>query len=497
MSGPPLNTVSASRYLHLAPAYAVDPPATPFPSSSSSAPLARAPPPKGLNQRPYSQDECRQLVLEYLAHSGYLDSAKAFARQLGESSEGHAEGAQEGKTGPTTANGNASGMRTNGDAMEGVEATPPPGLDFAERADEAAERSKRERSATGGNGKAVAFADGAMGGEEEDAECGVLSKEDVQDIRVRRNIRESILSGRVSHAVDLINEHYPFVLAGPPASSASRSALPASTSTCSPQSFFVTSPPANTSVSPSDPSTPSFVPVLGASFGTWALSLSPEILSLNLQTQSFIEHMRTAYSSNGVSAPSTPTSSIYNGHTPRPHNGGAGDDAGSDAGMSASTSSLGSSSLLNVAIAQSQALREKVLKLPPGKERDGWDQESITVCGLLAYKDLSSCPVRGYLAQSRRETLAEMVNAAIMQHTGRTPLPLLNLAARQTTAFWSTLREMHVQFPPATTKPAAKDVNNGKNKPPKTYPTFDLHTFLGERDSTSSSADPDSAMRAD
>lgn len=133
--------------------------------------------------------------------------------------------------------------------------------------------------------------------------------------------------------------------------------------------------------------------------------------------------MRAAHaSSTGVSAPSTPTSSILNGHTPRaaagvaaPHLGG-GDENGSDAGMSASTGSLsGSTSLLNIAIAQSQALREKVLRLPLGKEREGWEKESIDVCGLLAYKDLASCPVRGYLAQGRREVLAEMVNAAIMR----------------------------------------------------------------------------------
>lgn len=234
-------------------------------------------------------------------------------------------------------------------------------------------------------------------------------------------VREAILSGRITHAVDLLNDHFPAVLAPSSSSSSDPTSSPSKLapthplspkqSRCTPQTFFVASQPqlASTIVSP-DPS-PSPVPITGARFGPWALSLSPEILSLNLQTQAFIELMRTAHATSAVSTPSTPTSSVYGGLGGSATNG----DAQSDADMSASTSSLGSSSILNVAIAQSQALREKVLKLPLGKEREGWEHESIDVCGLLAYKDLTTCPVKGYLAQSRRETLAEMVNAAILR----------------------------------------------------------------------------------
>ncbi|GAA5848182.1 hypothetical protein JCM8547_004435 [Rhodosporidiobolus lusitaniae] len=498
MSGPPHNTVSASRYIHLAPAYAIAPSAAFPPSSSSRAPPPRHPSTKG---KPYSQDELKHLVLEYLTHGGYLESAKAFAKQLGDADSDDPDGLdeQEGAEGvaePPKTNGHAEAVvETNSDAMEGVEATPPPFLAATDEA-EGAERVKRERTGTAGNGKTVAFEnDGLDGAEDEDGEdFGVLSKEQVRDVRIRRNIRDAILHGRITHAVDLLNEHFPSVLAPSPApSSPLPSKLASDTSssrvaaTSTPSTFFVTAPasPTSTQFSPFDSRSPSYIPITGATFGPWALSLSPEILSLNLQTQAFVEHMRTAHASSAMSAPSTPTSSVANGHTPRHLSGTAAEDTGSDAGMSASTSSLGSSSLLNVAIAQSQALREKVLKLPLAKEREGWEKECVNACGLLAYRDLAGCPVRGYLAQSRRETLAEMVNAAIMQHTDRTPLPLLALAARQTTAFWSILREMHVQFPPPPTGAAAskdRDSNNGKNKPPKTYPTFDLHAFLNERD---------------
>ncbi|GAA5894728.1 hypothetical protein JCM6882_006667 [Rhodosporidiobolus microsporus] len=511
MSGPPSNTVSASRYLHLAPAYALQPP-TASPSSSSSP---SAPPPATKSRtspsnelRPYAQDEVRQLVLDYLCHSGYLDSAKAFARELSEADDSASEGKQDGETGGTRANGATEGARRNGDAMEGVEATPPP-PGFGDEASSAAgvealkELARRERAPSSGNGKTVAFTeeDGSL--EESDEACGSLSEEDVRDVRLRRNIREAILSGRINHATELLKEHYPSVLLSSSSTTPSAALPPfltphssSKTSPCTPHSFFVTSPPSSAAYPPSSgtstPSTsPSYIPITGSTFGSWALSLSPEIISLNLQTQAFIEHMRAAHASSAMSAPSTPTSSVHNGHTPR-HHASNGDDVGSDAGMSASTSSLTSSSLLNVAIAQSQALREKVLQLPPGKQREGWEKESIDVCGLLAYKDLSSCPVRGYLAQGRRETLAEMVNAAIMQQTNRTPLSLLALAARQTTALWTTLRDMHVQFPPKPTtstkekeRKTARELATDDERLPaikQTYPTFDLRTFLNERD---------------
>ncbi|GAA6004736.1 hypothetical protein JCM10207_000997 [Rhodosporidiobolus poonsookiae] len=504
MSHAATSLVSVTAHLDQAPLYALDPPTASSPPTSTSAP----PPPASNSKtilrgivRPFSQDELRQLVLDYLCHGGYLDSAKAFASQLAEGDDSDARPAEASSAPPAAAVKTASTPATNGDAMDGVEATPPPELERFPRTSLADVASlKRERTATNGtNGKSVAFEAEDVLKDDEDEACGMLSQGEVRDIRLRRNIREAILNGRIPYAVDLLTEHFPSVLASPtsssPATSASSSKLASlnSSKSCTPRSFFVASPP-TVPASPSgthSPSTPSFIPITGSSFGSHALSLSPDILALNLQTQTFIEHMRTAHASNAMSAPSTPTStsSVANGHTPRHPSslavgagGGNGDDGGSDAGMSASTSSLGSSSLLNVAIAQSQALREKVLLLPPGPDREAWEKECVEVCGLLAYKELANCPVRGYLAHSRREGLAEMVNAAILQQTHRTPLPLLALATRQATAFWSTLREMHVQFPPPPAGTSSKDKDkDGKGKPPKTYPYFDLHTFLAER----------------
>ncbi|GAA5979145.1 hypothetical protein JCM11641_008440 [Rhodosporidiobolus odoratus] len=499
MAGPPPHTASVTQYLHLAPTWALEPPASSLtPSSSTQAPPAPSSSNFGSTgnlMRPYSREEVKLLVLEYLCHEGHLETAKAFASEV---QDGVDEGAKrDGAEIEATRN---SGEHTDGTGthgMEGVEATPEP---------ESGESIRREEgtreSGTGGrvakNGKSVAFDEGEQEeGLEEDEDCGLLSKDQVKDVRLRRSLRDAILSGQITYAVDLLQEHYTTVLASPTSTAASTLRLVDHTLNApkrpeyNPQTLFVASPPSSTTPPHTTASAPpSYIPVSGGTFGTWATSLSPEILSLNLQTQVFIEHMRHTHASGTMSSPSTPASSVANGHTARPaasnptdKGATAGGDEGSDAGMSASTNSLSSSVLLSTAISQSQALREKVLRLPLGKEREGWEKESIDVCGLLAYKDLASCPVRGYLAQSRREGLAEMVNAAIMQQTSRTPLPLLSLIARQTTAFWSTLREMHSPFPPAST--VVKDTNgkDGK-KAPKVYPYFDLHTFLRERDTT-------------
>lgn len=200
--------------------------------------------------------------------------------------------------------------------------------------------------------------------------------------------------GRVNFAVDLINEHFPSVLA--PVFS-----LPPLLNRMEPQDFFVSTPPIPSTLDSSLNGSLSQVPVLGATFREAALSLDPEILSLNLQLQSFVELIRAA---NSTSTPSTP---IAHAST---------EDSPSDNGMSTSTSSILSvrTGSMMKAIAHSQALGAKVRDLPAGKAKESWEKECVDVSGLMAYTDLTICPVRGYLAQSRREILAELVNSAIL-----------------------------------------------------------------------------------
>ncbi|GAA5922589.1 hypothetical protein JCM3775_005783 [Rhodotorula graminis] len=509
--GPSQQLVSPAAHLHAAPAYAVQPAPTvstsfasttanPTSSSSSSGapsassaskPIPGAPSP---TLRPFTPRELKQLVLEYLCSRCYVDTAMAFASDLALADEA-ATGPSAGEPAPLVERGGQAG-----EGMDGIEATPEPHAGDEPRASSDAPPVS--------NGKSVAFLDGD-GAEDEDEDGDVIegslqSKADVQDARLRRKIRDSILGGRISHAVDLLNEHYPSVLAAtttpsttpPTASSLSSPSklapshpLSPKNTRCTPQTFFVApSPPSPSSSSGAPAALSSTKSLIGAHFGPHAQSLAPAILSLNLQTQVFVELMRSAYATSAHSTPSTPTPSAAAA------GGGGGAGASDDADMSASTSSLGTFSILNVAIAQAQALAEKVSHLPPGREREGWDRERVDVSALLAYKNIETCEVRGYFDEARKEALAEMVNAAVLQHTSRTPMPLLSLAARQATAFWSTLREMNVPFPPPSSTKTSNDASsNGKAKPAKTAPAFDLHSFLHEREpgASSSATGPD------
>ncbi|BGP45868.1 hypothetical protein JCM10450v2_001703 [Rhodotorula kratochvilovae] len=483
--------VSPAAHLHLAPSYAAPPPSSP--STTSRAVGSTSKPIPGASQpslRPFAPDELKKVVLEYLCSRCYVDSARAFAHELASAGTGPSGDDEADIPASVAARPEPAGASARSEAMEGVETTPEPVLTSA------GEAGGGNDAPPVSNGKSVAFLDGEGDEEEDDVvlEGSLLAKEDLRDARLRRDIRDSILGGRISHAVDLLNEHYPSVLASsPPSSSSAGLSSPSKLapshhlspkhSRCTPQSFFV--PPSPTT---SSSTTLSSKPLIGARFGPHAQSLSPAILSLNLQTQVFVELMRSAYATSAHSTPSTPTPSLNGGGT----NGGGG--GSSDADMSASTSSLGTFSILNVAIAQAQALAEKVSLLPPGRDREGWEKERVDVSALLAYKNVESCEVRGYFEEGRKEALAEMVNAAILQSTRRTPLPLLELAARQATAFWATLREMNVPFPPAPAgRPAAAD-NGGKGKPARTYPAFDLHAFLHERDPSTTPADGDTEM---
>lgn len=242
--------------------------------------------------------------------------------------------------------------------------------------------------------------------------------------------------------------------------------------------------PAPSTESPTPP-----VPIVGASFGSWATSLAPEILGLNLQLQLFVELMRTGHATSSLSTPSTPTSSVNGGATT--------EDAGMTSSITSLASSTASTSLLSAAIHSSQALLSSIQSLPPSKAKESWERECVDVCGLLAYKDLTNCPVRGYLETSRRQGLADMVNSAILrkclrvaflvsfsrpvpddlnvfcislsfsrhtERTNRTPLPLIELAARSATALWSTLGEMKYSFPPGPTATVVSQSLNGTTK---------------------------------
>ncbi|TFK54840.1 hypothetical protein OE88DRAFT_1778374 [Heliocybe sulcata] len=90
--------------------------------------------------------------------------------------------------------------------------------------------------------------------------------EAIRSLELRREIRKSILSGRIEHAMDLINLHFPSVLNASP----------------------------SPSPSPPPPDTSQFL---------YARSLEPQHISLNLRIQAFIESVRTSPLPNDAPPP--------------------------------------------------------------------------------------------------------------------------------------------------------------------------------------------------
>lgn len=330
-----------------------------------------------------------------------------------------------------------------------------------------------------------------------------LSEEDLDSIRLRRDIKEHILAGRILQATDLIKHHYPMLLDDetPP---------PHPLPPYDPRSFFVPThsiPPPPISPSTTTRSTASGVGIL-----------RPTILSINLNLQAFVELIRTA--SMAVSAPSTPRPSspfisTHSTHShPHAHLLPTADDLpptttdaeSHDSPMSASTSSLTSitstrTSAINTAISRAQLLYSQVMSMetipstnPSGSttttgkggmiqgEKEAYLRELQGVAAMMAYGELTAAPesVRKYLDLGRREGLADLVIAGILHHEGRSASSLIELAARKTTAIWSALGEWKVSLPAPSppTSASGNGTKDNKTRAKVLLPAFDLHTFL-------------------
>ncbi|PWN20082.1 hypothetical protein BCV69DRAFT_283616 [Microstroma glucosiphilum] len=471
----------------------------------------------------------RKLVLSYLLHHCYIDTAHAFARdgastpsasndgllaeleQERETARGEAAAATPvpslgysnaplgGSTGGSTprAGGSSSGsrgthplsapplsrqdssMEVEGDHLlasasssstynvrSGASGTIPGGPGPIDEDAEMGEAGIHDGEEDGGS----ATYDGTNGnGATHSGELGSeLSDEDLQSVRLRQEIRDHILAGRIRHATEVLNTHFPTVL------------------NAEERPTYARSKPSK------------------ANGSIWSLpsgptSLEPEHLALNLQIQAFIESVRSANTpSNGVGSMMLSHSSLTsNGHSssataskdaglrassPAPHNmaqsapgiaaatisrsSSPAPSSVSSASSSASHPSGGMPTALQSALGNAQLLYASVQRLRNGPYKELYKKELESVTAILAYKDLERSPLKKYLDVKRRKSLADQINSAIMFRTGRPSQPLIESAVRQTTFVWSQLHNEHVAIPqdhPAYQKGARPSGSNGSN----------------------------------
>lgn len=184
--GTPSNLAQVHSYRHLAPPYAaVASDAASMPPPSTAAKSAAA---SSTALKPFTAQEMRQLVLDYLTHEGYVDSATAFAHEM--VVDWSAQSGEDGPPANEAARGALGTHDSSGEAMEGVEATPEPTEAVAAHAPMSANGLPH----TNGTGKNVAFAetDASPAGRcdvpsvEEPAGPSALSRDELRDLRLRK-----------------------------------------------------------------------------------------------------------------------------------------------------------------------------------------------------------------------------------------------------------------------------------------------------------------------
>ncbi|KAI0054156.1 hypothetical protein FA95DRAFT_1551965 [Auriscalpium vulgare] len=282
-----------------------------------------------------------------------------------------------------------------------------------------------------------------------------VSDEDLNQVELRRDVQTNILSGRVDNAIELLDTHFPSVLARSPGSSSAAyiSPIPAS------------SPTVISGILPS--------------------TVEPAHLYLDLRVLAFIEASRTTPMPPPQLHPG-PTATAAESSDPTPPDpltvaSGILRDANSDRDGDAHLESL---------LAQVYELYDCAQALADPADRAGYQNELSVVSSLLAYKVPERSPMARYLNQDRRQAVADEINSAILYRAGRPSTSYMELYIRYTTVLWNYMNENEFKLPPPAAKPGlclpprrrtsvsyaalpAKD-----NLVSEVVPPFDLHEFL-------------------
>ncbi|ETS63540.1 hypothetical protein PaG_01835 [Moesziomyces aphidis] len=286
-----------------------------------------------------------------------------------------------------------------------------------------------------------------------------LTADDLRGVRARKQIKDYIIAGHIRQAMDMINTHFPTVLnsTAPTASTATSTAASNGSKSSRSKAAGTTSTTTTTTATGCEK-------VLPAN----PTSMEPDHLLLNLQIQVFIEAIRSASTSqlasatNGAASAASPqmgpagafpslasttpgiaAAAISRAASPAPSTSSSNGSATSATGTSAALNPA-----LHSALAYAQGLYTSAQKLP-SFWRAMYLKELEQVTALLAYTDVEHSPVRRFLHRSRKVALAEQVNSAILLRGGKSSQPLIEVAVRQTTLLANHLHAEEVHVPSA------------------------------------------------
>lgn len=380
----------------------------------------------------------RKVVLNYLLHHCYADTAAAFAGNTSGSASSSSNGAYNDASAAvdSSSNGTETPRRSRHplaappllrqDSSIEVEADAnlvAAGAGVNEESDDAdmQDAVTADTTFTAAPASAPApLSDVSRSGAE-------ITSSDLRILSLRQEVRGHILDGNIKLATELLNTHFPSVLGEGSVGDGEdgegeASATPTATTWTTSSGWTAALPSAST-------------------------SLQPQHLALNLQIQTFIESVRAAnappqtpaghYGGGGggagqsmaataaagaaaASSPSTsgpaappPLASLSRSSSPAPSSVSSTSSISTSSSF-APTSSSAPPTALQQALANAQSLYIAVQRLPPGPYQTIYRREIEGVTAILAYKDLERSPLKKFLDTKRRRMLSEQVNAAIL-----------------------------------------------------------------------------------
>ncbi|KXN86910.1 hypothetical protein AN958_09505 [Leucoagaricus sp. SymC.cos] len=273
-----------------------------------------------------------------------------------------------------------------------------------------------------------------------------LSKETLMEAELRNRIRVKILFGEVDDAIDLLNEHFPSVLAPPTPSS-------------KPSSY------------------PSALEAMNSSKHLIPTTTDPRHLILNLRIQPSHSWIHRTLQNTTLEDDGDQDKDLD--RTP-PHT------------ATAATNGSDDDPHVSKLIQQGQKLYALLEQIHNPAERELYAQELVNVGALLAYPQPENSPLARYLSMERREAVAEQINKAILVQTGQSPTSKIENMTRYTTVLWALANEMKIKARPGMVLPPVNPTQRTPTPPMPTkqvpegdqrqvVPSFNLQTFLDLR----------------
>ncbi|CAE6517004.1 unnamed protein product [Rhizoctonia solani] len=461
-----------------------------------------------------SDRELRGVVLSYLLYHGHKDTARVFAREIS-----RREDAESIEKCPLWLPQCSSEPLDADNSLKPLGHEAVPALDHASLPEQDNDDQASHTTKTPRPKQDITTS----------MDLNSVSESVLVDVEVRRKIRQTILSGRIDDAIELITHHLPNFLptntpaggihdaeskdhngshepsaptntdtptrqATPPSCSPTPVSVPVKTDAPSEKPPQKPDTPASTvletnSSTPEDPKrahAPTQKPRNPKSLNL-GRSINPAHILFNLRVQQFVEAIRTI---------PLPPSSKEHDEAP-PVESIKVEDVGDIKSISPDPTDNGEHKISPPTKSPSEARQRRLFQLASGlyqsikslaspADREIYAKEVEQVCSLMLGPSPESSLAAPYLSMGRREAVADQVNSAMLWYVGEAPAPRLQIWAQTAKVVWDQVVTTQPAIPrtddiPADVRMYAKYVirsTEGEDQAPEnTAIPFDFHSL--------------------